>query len=1414
MIEKKLMSAVIGVAALVQTACAADYLVIAPHDLVSAWETYIAARSNSVAGAGLKFAVKDAAAIYAGYAFDSANTNGSPRNPAESIHKFLRDYKAANTNLKYVVLGGAWIDAQNLPTDLYFEGTDIPVSTNNAVPGVYVYSNYKSSGGAYGPYPSDMFYACLDIPASGYPWDVDGDGQYLDDDENLLTADDGGYQIDYIPDIVVSRIPLKTANGYSSNCSFKDGSGNVLSLEDLLSAYTAKLARGEGESFSGAGSFAMIAGAAGGEYREEWKTAEYNFYDGLPNCQDSDYASGSYPGAELAIRRRLRDQFAANRPVKKADILTANWNFSRDYSSWNNAWNGYLANDHEFEYIISHGGNNWALVTSTWTFGADTMGSMTGLNLFSDFGGPCDTGCPDIQSTVDGVNYRSPSYADAAVLNPNGGCLATINNARAGVYDNSWSLSLDGDGLSSRHANRIAEAFVVEGKNAGEAWLYMARSKGRETFANANNISVLVQEMFYGDPLVKAPTVAEPLVAADETKVYSRVTDANIENLASETGAVKVLGGLETSSTTLSCAFSGGIGGAGVVFTGEKGKLTVSNDYGFYLAGVTNGALVASGHNMTVDLDGCDFSSADDLSIVATVTNLTLRSRVAGAITTKLGGNLYLRSGAQVNLDTVDAFGSTIGTITMLNGSSIRIVNSAEPLNANITLISGAATIVVAKGVDFTAAGSVPDGVTIVYEDPDAANNLVFSNTGVSYSKMDGATDVGYLNLVIPATEDAPSGTTIYLKSIAFSYRDSSYPQYLVLSESANADMASTNTVAASATSSDFGGGKPVTYYFRNLPLVVGTTYRCYGRDTADSNVTTNQYNLNLMPKNSDYTVLMPNNYSNYSMLYEVRCVLDASAALLYSWEFNGAAPTTQTVDSAEGTSTLKADTSALAYFDETSLALSCTPYSSTALTAPVTMVVPGILPTTTSAVYFSLGQCRDAYALATGETTGTIRLVKQTGSSQYTATSVTTLVDDVAVKDSEKEHLYALEVAGAVISAYLDGEKFFAYTNDSAIALSAGFQLGGVLYGTGKTYGLNKATDGSVDALRIYDGILTTEQWTSLVNEFVPDTTVYVAEVNGAKYATLKKAIDASNSSYDITMLADTDETVSFDALPDAKAQAALKNSHFKGTADFTAFTLAKGTDLSPYANANSTVRLGSVENYFAQAMNFPGTVELTKDISFTDGYGDSTVMIAKLAGSGSWTIGSGYSDNLTSSKLGYSIGDITDYSGTIKIASVRINLEIGSDSADSIASGLDGYVVVSSNGVYSISDAVTITNEDGSTATIAVPASFFEKYYSSLTGSGQGSSRAAKLAETAANGANKVWECYALGLDPTSKSAAFTVTISFGENGEVKIDSSPSGTVPAGEIVIQGASSLGGEWHDKKDGDRFFKAVLEMSH
>ena len=215
------------------------YLMVAPNDLYDSLSWYVDQRK--AAHPEIEFDIVNTKTIYETYPKGSSGV----RNDAESIHKYLRNYYASHSNLKYVVLGGCWYDAQNFrkwtdPSVYFRDGT--LVTNENAIPGVMC--PYLSSYG--GNYISDMFYACLESKGT-YPWDYDGDGQYMGEEECRKEY------VDTTPDVAVSRL------SFVPRPEWTDADGNMLNQHQMITNYVRKLQRVEGSAYTGDGKIGACA---------------------------------------------------------------------------------------------------------------------------------------------------------------------------------------------------------------------------------------------------------------------------------------------------------------------------------------------------------------------------------------------------------------------------------------------------------------------------------------------------------------------------------------------------------------------------------------------------------------------------------------------------------------------------------------------------------------------------------------------------------------------------------------------------------------------------------------------------------------------------------------------------------------------------------------------------------------------------------------------------------------------------------------------------------------------------------------------------------------------------------------------------------------------------------------------------
>ena len=87
----------------------------------------------------------------------------------------------------------------------------------------------------------------------------------------------------------------------------------------------------------------------------------------------------------------------------------------------------------------------------------------------------------------------------------------------------------------------------------------------------------------------------------------------------------------------------------------------------------------------------------------------------------------------------------------------------------------------------------------------------------------------------------------------------------------------------------------------------------------------------------------------------------------------------------------------------------------------------------------------------------------------------------------------------------------------------------------------------------------------------------------------------------------------------------------------------------------------------------------------------------------------------------------------------------------------------------------------------------------------------------EDAANGLNKVWECYVAGLNPTNATDVFRTVISIGADGGPVVGWDPDlnecGTKHERVYTVEGRESLtDGDWVPTNAASRFFRVKVSM--
>ncbi len=113
-----------------------------------------------------------------------------------------------------------------------------------------------------------------------------------------------------------------------------------------------------------------------------------------------------------------------------------------------------------------------------------------------------------------------------------------------------------------------------------------------------------------------------------------------------------------------------------------------------------------------------------------------------------------------------------------------------------------------------------------------------------------------------------------------------------------------------------------------------------------------------------------------------------------------------------------------------------------------------------------------------------------------------------------------------------------------------------------------------------------------------------------------------------------------------------------------------------------------------------------------------------------------------------------------------------------------------------------------------VEIPVAWLNENAASFVDGNAGAYEAAALA-TAANGVNKVWECYVAGLVPTNATDLFRTVISIGADGAPEISWEPDlnegGTKQERVYTVEGRESLtDGDWGPTNAASRFFRVKV----
>ena len=617
------------------SAPARRYVLISPPAFVNEFGAYLALRREQ--RSDVEFVLKNAGEIYRDYPFAATNSNGVARNPAESIHQFIRENVAANpAGMTYVVLGGTWVDATAITS-----ADDVRLETK--MPGIVA-----QSARLYSHYPlTDLFYACLNVDDGKYPWDGNANGKYADSGELGNNAND------YWPDIAVSRIPLRSTR---------------LSEAAVIAAFTEKMRRAEAEDFDGVHQYASAGGELDTTYDAgsgNFLRGEQEFFDGGLNQFDSRRPS-SFVDCEVVPRRTLKNILSKRRPVFGGNPLFPN-SWGSDYLTQTAAVSGFFSSNRDYTEYRDHG-------SSTYLYGGfvtvERYLAATGISRLIVAGFSCMTGCIDTDKLT---------LAEAEIVSSQGGTLASVHNTRFGL-SYAGKGAADEDGLSSTLQYRLKLQLMNEDCDLGTAWLksrqsYCGNAGGQQRF-------VMMEQMLFGDPLIAlSPAVASAAWSGAEDRSqnlgYTSLSVPGGTTIESDK-LVKVMQKLTVSGAgDLTFAADGGVGGA-IEFAAEGAhKLTLASPGKAYFVQPSNAVEVAiAGSGVTLDL-GATMPTFTKLTLDGGETRKT-NNFIRGTMSGQLAAMLPLAvRNTEVLFATSDAF------INPAEGASIAVDNGAVGFTAN-----------------------------------------------------------------------------------------------------------------------------------------------------------------------------------------------------------------------------------------------------------------------------------------------------------------------------------------------------------------------------------------------------------------------------------------------------------------------------------------------------------------------------------------------------------------------------------------------------------------------------------------------------------------------------------------------------------------------------------------------------------
>lgn len=606
-----------------------QYVLLSPPAYTNAWQAYVDMRRTQ--RPDVDFTLVNAADIYAAHPFSPSATAGAPRNPAESIHAWIRARMAGITDpaaraKHYFVLGGSFVDAARVTS-----ADDARLQKR--IPGVFVRPHFApdavlQENEPYHPI-SDMFYACLDVAEGKWPWDGNANGKYADNYEIGDAAND------YRADVIVARIPVEKHPSATG--------------AQVIAAFTEKVRRVESPDFDGAYRIAAAGGQSDSRFGMSHARVmrdEREFYDGGLNQFDPRHG-GVWVDSETLPRNTAKNMIAPRRPVLEGNPLFV-YCWGSDHATIEEATAHYFSHDRDFVEYRDHGS---AQDLYCKYINSSAYLAATGLTRMIFSGFSCMTGY------IDGEGV---SLAESEILSLNGGTVSSVHNSRYGI--GTANVHIDDDGYSSTLQYYMKQDVLEQDMDMGSAWLdARQRYYDRGTASKVGRFLVM-EQLLLGDPLIKLPpamdaaTVADTAIAVTKDTGYTTLTVPGGATISGD-GLFKVMTELKVEgSGDLRFAADGGVGTKGVTFLSGHGKLTLASPRKGYFVQPTGADEVAiAGSGITLDLEQAapKFGTLTLAGEGDRKTGNALRGRTAGQLAAFLPLTV---SNTEVSLATVDAF--------------------------------------------------------------------------------------------------------------------------------------------------------------------------------------------------------------------------------------------------------------------------------------------------------------------------------------------------------------------------------------------------------------------------------------------------------------------------------------------------------------------------------------------------------------------------------------------------------------------------------------------------------------------------------------------------------------------------------------------------------------------------------------